>query len=68
MLQIKSKHEVKEATLHQTIFISAFCIDEGGKHKQGENLAQAQAWEICSAGQCGQNRRCFQGIPFHVFL
>ena len=34
MLQIKSKHEVKEATLHQTVFINAFCIDEGGKHEK----------------------------------
>ena len=34
--------------------------------KQDEKLAQALAWEICSAGQCGQNRRCLRGIPFHV--
>ena len=34
MLQIKSKHEVKEATLHQTVSINAFCIDEGADMKK----------------------------------
>ena len=36
--------------------------------EQGEKLAQAPAWEICSAGQCGQNRRCFQGDPVLCFF
>ena len=40
----------------------------GDDSKQGEKLAQAPAREICSAGQCGQNRRCFQGDPVSCFF
>ena len=52
--------------------VTAFCMTKIGEFrrqpKQGEKLAQAPAWEICSAGQCGLNRWCFQGDPVSCFF
>ena len=42
MLQIKSKHEVKEATLHQTVSTNAFCIDEGADMKNASGIGCRQ--------------------------
>ena len=53
---------VSRLTAFLFLFVSLF------GRKQGEKLAQAPAWAIRSAGQCGQNRRCFQGDPVLCFF